>query len=66
MLTVSTETIKRMERAGLLKSIRFNSRLIRYRREDVETMIAGASASTIKNPPVKPVSARPKGWARSS
>ncbi len=35
---VSTETIKRRERAGLLHPLRFNSRLIRYRLADVEAM----------------------------
>lgn len=34
--SVSVETIKRRERAGLLKPLRFNSRLIRYRLADVE------------------------------
>lgn len=43
MLDVSTETIKRWERAGVLKSVRFNSRVLRYRREDVERMIGIAS-----------------------
>ena len=43
MLGVSTETIKRRERDGLLKAIRFNSRLVRYRRADVERMINEAS-----------------------
>jgi DNA-binding transcriptional regulator YiaG len=43
MLDVSTETIKRWERAGVLKSVRFNSRVVRYRREDVERMIGIAS-----------------------
>jgi predicted site-specific integrase-resolvase len=43
MLGVSTETVKRRERDGLLKSLRFNSRLVRYRREDVERMIESAS-----------------------
>jgi predicted site-specific integrase-resolvase len=43
MLGVSTETVKRAERNGLLKSVRLNSRLVRYRREDVERMIESAS-----------------------
>jgi predicted site-specific integrase-resolvase len=43
IVAVSTETIKRRERDGLLKAIRFNSRLVRYRRADVERMINEAS-----------------------
>lgn len=43
MLGVSTETIKRRTREGLLPSLRFNSRLTRYRREDVEKLIRDAS-----------------------
>ena len=35
---VSTDTIRRREQEGLLASIRFNSRLVRYRREDVEAI----------------------------
>lgn len=44
MMGTSTETVKRRERDGTLKAIKFNARLTRYRREDVETMIAQASA----------------------
>ena len=33
---VSTETIKRRERAGFLRAHRFNLRLIRYRLDEVE------------------------------
>lgn len=33
---VSTETVKRRERAGLLQSLKFNSRLTRYRLSEVE------------------------------
>jgi hypothetical protein len=32
----STETVKRRERAGILRSVRFNGRNIRYRLVDVE------------------------------
>ena len=32
----STETVKRRERDGILKSVSFNSRYVRYRLEDVE------------------------------
>jgi len=39
LLGVSTETIKRADRSGRLKALRFNSRLVRYRRADVERMI---------------------------
>ena len=43
LLAVSTESIKRYERRGVLRSIKLNSRLIRYRPEDVQRMIAAAS-----------------------
>ena len=33
--SVSKETIKRREREGLLKPIRFNQRLLRYRLDDI-------------------------------
>ena len=33
---VSTETVKRRERDGFLRAHRFNSRLVRYRIEEVE------------------------------
>ena len=33
---VSVETVKRREHAGLLRPLRFNARLIRYRLDDVE------------------------------
>jgi predicted site-specific integrase-resolvase len=39
----SVETIKRRERAGLIKPLRFNSRLIRYRLADVEALEAAAA-----------------------
>jgi predicted site-specific integrase-resolvase len=32
----STETVKRREREGLLKAVRFNARLIRYKLSEVE------------------------------
>ena len=35
---VSTDTIRRLEQDGLLNPIRFNSRLLRYRRQDVEAI----------------------------
>jgi len=40
----SVETVKRREKAGLLKAIRFNQRLLRYKLSDVaalETAAAG-------------------------
>ena len=33
--SVSTATIKRRERAGLLRAVRFNQRLLRYRLSDI-------------------------------
>jgi predicted DNA-binding transcriptional regulator AlpA len=44
LLGVSTETIKRRDKSGLLKSVRLNSRLIRYPRAEVDRMIKEASA----------------------
>jgi predicted site-specific integrase-resolvase len=41
----SVETIKRRERAGLIKPLRFNSRLIRYRLADVEALEAAAAGA---------------------
>jgi predicted site-specific integrase-resolvase len=43
LLAVSTESIKRYERRGALRSIRLNSRVIRYRPEDVQRMIEEGS-----------------------
>ena len=43
---VHPETIKRLERAGKLKAIRFNQRLLRYRLSDIiaiETAAGGAA-----------------------
>jgi hypothetical protein len=36
----STETVKRRERAGILRSIRFNGRNVRYRLADIERVEA--------------------------
>jgi hypothetical protein len=38
----STETLKRREREGILKSIRFNQRLLRYRLSDIIAIEAAA------------------------
>ena len=38
----SVETIKRREKAGLLKALRFNQRLLRYKLSDVEALEAAA------------------------
>jgi hypothetical protein len=38
----SVETVKRRERAGLLKALRFNQRLLRYKLSDVEALEAAA------------------------
>jgi predicted site-specific integrase-resolvase len=38
----SIETVKRREREGRLKAIRFNRRLLRYRLEDIEAYEAAA------------------------
>jgi predicted site-specific integrase-resolvase len=43
LLAVSTESVKRYTRRGLLPSIKLNSRVIRYRPEDVQRMIEAAS-----------------------
>ncbi len=40
---VSTETLKRWERRGLLHPIIFNSRLIRYRRTDIDRLVEQAA-----------------------
>jgi hypothetical protein len=39
----SKETVKRREKAGLLKAIRFNQRLLRYKLSDVEAFEAAAA-----------------------
>jgi hypothetical protein len=39
----SVETIKRREKAGLLKAIRFNQRLLRYKLSEVEALEAAAA-----------------------
>jgi hypothetical protein len=36
----SVETVKRREKAGLLKALRFNQRLLRYKLSDVEALEA--------------------------
>jgi hypothetical protein len=38
----SVETVKRREKAGLLKPIRFNQRLLRYKLSEVEALEAAA------------------------
>lgn len=43
LLAVSCESIKRYERRGALRSIKLNSRVIRYHPEDVQRMIEAAS-----------------------
>ena len=40
------ETVKRRERAGLLKPIRFNQRLVRYRLSDVVAYENAAAGGT--------------------
>ena len=40
----SVETVKRREKQGLLKAIRFNERLLRYKLSDVEAFEAAAAA----------------------
>jgi len=39
----SRETVKRREKAGLLKATRFNQRLVRYKLSDVEAFEAAAA-----------------------
>jgi hypothetical protein len=41
----SVETVKRREKAGLLKAIRFNERLLRYKLSDVEAFEAAAGGA---------------------
>ena len=41
---VHPETIKRAERAGLLRAIRFNQRLLRYKLSDILAIEADAGA----------------------
>jgi len=43
---VSTETIKRREKQGLIKALRFNERLIRYRLSDIIRYEAEAAGGT--------------------
>jgi hypothetical protein len=39
----STETVKRREKEGGIKAIRFNQRLVRYKLSDVEAFEAAAA-----------------------
>jgi predicted site-specific integrase-resolvase len=41
----SVETVKRREREGLLKAIRFNQRLLRYKLSDIEALEAAAGGA---------------------
>lgn len=41
----SVETVKRREKAGLLKALRFNQRLLRYKLSDVEALEAAAGGA---------------------
>jgi hypothetical protein len=41
----SVETVKRREKEGLLKAIRFNERLLRYKLSNVEAVEAAAGGS---------------------
>jgi predicted site-specific integrase-resolvase len=43
MLGLSTESVKRYERKGAIRSIKLNSRVIRYRPEDVRRLIEAGS-----------------------
>lgn len=43
----STETIKRREKEGLLKAIRFNQRLLRYKLSNVEAVEAAAASDAL-------------------
>jgi hypothetical protein len=40
------ETIKRRERAGLLKAVRFNQRMLRYRLSDILAVEAAAGGAS--------------------
>jgi hypothetical protein len=42
----SVETIKRREREGLLKAIRFNQRLLRYKLSDIEALENAAGGAS--------------------
>lgn len=44
---VSRETIKRKERAGILTAIRFNARLLRYRRDEILRIEAEAEGRCV-------------------
>jgi hypothetical protein len=41
----SVETVKRREKEGLLKAIRFNERLLRYKLSDIEAFEAQAGGA---------------------
>jgi len=41
----SVETVKRREKAGLLRAIPFNQRLLRYKLSDIEALEAAAGGS---------------------
>jgi len=41
----STETVKRREKAGLLKAIRFNRRLLRYKLSDIQALEGAAGGA---------------------
>lgn len=41
---VSVETVKRRERSGALRAVRFNARLVRYRVSEVEQYERDATA----------------------
>ena len=43
----SVETVKRREKAGLLKAIRFNQRLLRYKLSNVEAVEAAAASDAL-------------------
>jgi predicted site-specific integrase-resolvase len=42
----SVETVKRREKAGLIKAIRFNQRLVRYRLSDIAAFEAEAAGGS--------------------
>jgi excisionase family DNA binding protein len=48
LVRVSTKTVQRAERRGELIPVKFNSRLVRYHRSDVDAWIAKAQAGTAR------------------
>ena len=44
LLGVCPHTVQRMERAGRLKSVKFNRRLLRYQETDVQRLLTEAAA----------------------